>query len=48
MRLIIEPNYQQLSCWAASYVAKKINEFKPTEVRIFPNWNIYTRTKLVI
>ena len=35
MRLIIEPNYQQLSCWAASYVAKKINEFKPTEENPF-------------
>ena len=35
MRLIIEPNYQQLSCWAASYVAKKINEFKPTEEKPF-------------
>ena len=33
MRLIIQPNYQQLSCWAASYVAKKINEFKPTAER---------------
>ena len=26
MRLIIEPNYQQLSSWAATYVAKRINE----------------------
>ena len=35
MRLIIQPNYQQLSSWAASYVAKKINEFKPTAERPF-------------
>ena len=35
MRLIIQPNYQQLSCWAASYVAKKINDFKPTAERPF-------------
>ena len=35
MRLIIQPNYQQLSCWAAAYVAKKINEFKPTAEKPF-------------
>ena len=35
MRLIIEPNYQQLSSWAASYVAKRINEFNPTEDKPF-------------
>ena len=35
MRLIIQPNYQQLSCWAASYVAKKINDFKPTAEKPF-------------
>jgi glucosamine-6-phosphate deaminase len=35
MRLIIQPNYQQISCWAASYVAKKINDFKPTAERPF-------------
>ena len=35
MRLIIQPNYQQLSCWAASYVAKKINEFQPTAEKPF-------------
>lgn len=30
MRLIIEPNYQAISTWAANYVAKRINEAKPT------------------
>ena len=35
MRLIIQPNYQQLSCWAAAYVAKKINDFKPTAEKPF-------------
>ena len=35
MRLIIEPNYQQLSRWAATYVAKKINEFNPTAEKPF-------------
>ena len=35
MRLIIQPNYQQISCWAASYVAKKINDFKPTAEKPF-------------
>ena len=35
MRLIIQPNYQQLSCWAASYVAKKINDFNPTAEKPF-------------
>lgn len=35
MRLIIEPNYQQLSSWAATYVAKRINEFNPTPEKPF-------------
>ncbi|MBQ6187800.1 MAG: glucosamine-6-phosphate deaminase [Prevotella sp.] len=30
MRLIIEPNYEQLSRWAAEHVVKRINEFNPT------------------
>ena len=30
MRLIIEPNYEQLSRWAAEYVIEKINKFNPT------------------
>lgn len=35
MRLIIEPDYDQLSLWAANYVAARINEFKPTGDRPF-------------
>ena len=30
MRLIIEPNYEQLSRWAAEHVIKRINEFNLT------------------
>ena len=33
MRLIIQESYSQLSQWAAAYIAKKINEFNPTEER---------------
>lgn len=29
MRLIIEPDYQRLSEWAANYIAKRIREFNP-------------------
>ena len=35
MRLIIEPDYERLSKWAASYVAKRINEAKPTPEKPF-------------
>lgn len=35
MRVIIEPNYEQLSRWAAEHVIKRINEFKPTPERKF-------------
>lgn len=35
MRLIIEKNYQDLSKWAALYVANAINSFKPTKERPF-------------
>lgn len=35
MRVIIEPNYEQLSRWAAEYVIKRINEFQPTPERKF-------------
>lgn len=35
MRVIIEPNYQMVSKWAASYVAMRINEFGPTESKPF-------------
>lgn len=31
MRLIIEPNYDQMSQWAANYVAERINAFAPKE-----------------
>ena len=31
MRVIIQPSYDLLSKWAANYVAKRINEFKPKE-----------------
>jgi len=30
MRVIIEPNYEKVSRWAANYVARKILDFKPT------------------
>lgn len=35
MRLIIEPNYEALSAWAANYVAKRINEAQPKESKPF-------------
>jgi glucosamine-6-phosphate deaminase len=35
MRVIIEPNYELVSKWAANYVAKKINEFGPTDSKPF-------------
>lgn len=35
MRLIIEENYQQVSKWAANYVAARINEAKPTAQKPF-------------
>ncbi len=35
MRLIIEPDYAQLSRWAAEYVASKINEAQPTAEKPF-------------
>lgn len=35
MRLIIQPNYNLLSQWAANYVAKSINTFAPTEKKPF-------------
>ena len=35
MRLIIEPNYEQLSQWAANYVAAKIKAANPTEEKPF-------------
>lgn len=35
MRLIIEPDYNKVSQWAANYVASRINAFKPTAERPF-------------
>lgn len=35
MRLIIEPNYEQLSKWAANYVAAKIKAANPTAEKTF-------------
>ncbi len=35
MRLIIQPDYHSLSCWAACYVASKIIAAKPTPQRPF-------------
>ncbi len=35
MRLIIEPNYEEVSRWAANYVAARINEAKPTAEKPF-------------
>lgn len=35
MRLIIEPNYEQMSRWAANYVASKINQAQPKESNPF-------------
>ena len=35
MRVIIQPDYELVSRWAANYVAKKIIEFKPTRSESF-------------
>jgi len=35
MRLIIQENYEQISKWAAAYIAQKINDFKPTADKPF-------------
>ena len=35
MRVIIEPDYQKLSQWAANYVASKINAANPTPDKPF-------------
>lgn len=35
MRVIIEPNYEKLSQWAADYVVNKINAFQPTAEKPF-------------
>jgi len=35
MRLIIEPNYEVVSKWAANYIARKINDSGPSESKPF-------------
>lgn len=35
MRVIIEPDYKNVSKWTASYIVKKINEFAPTASKPF-------------
>ena len=35
MRLIIEPDYEKVSAWAAAYVASRINAAKPTAQKPF-------------
>ena len=35
MRVIIQPNYEKVSQWAANHIVKRINEFNPTEDRPF-------------
>ena len=35
MRVIIEPDYKEMSRWAAEYVAARINEAKPTDEKPF-------------
>ena len=35
MRLIIQPDYENVSRWAANYVAARINEFNPTAGKPF-------------
>ena len=35
MRVIIEPDYEKLSQWAADYVVNKINAAKPTAEKPF-------------
>jgi glucosamine-6-phosphate deaminase len=35
MKLIIQKNYEELSQWAANYIAKRINQFNPDENRPF-------------
>ena len=35
MRLIIQPDYEKISCWTANYIVSKINAFAPTENKPF-------------
>ena len=39
MRVIIEPNYEKMSQWAANHIAKRINEFKMYVNKILETWN---------
>lgn len=40
MRVIIEPDYDKMSKWAADYVAKRIQESKPTADKPFTHIDI--------
>lgn len=35
MRVVIQPNYEKMSAWAAAYIAKKIVDFKPSKDKPF-------------
>ena len=35
MRLIVQPDYDASSVWAANYIARRINEFNPSADRPF-------------
>ena len=35
MRLIIQPDYENVSKWAANYIAAKINQANPSEKNPF-------------
>lgn len=35
MRVIIEPDYDKMSLWAANHIVKRINEFNPTKNKPF-------------
>jgi len=35
MRVIIEPDYESAAKWCANYVAKRINEFKPSQAKAY-------------
>ncbi len=40
MRLIIQPDYQSVSQWAAHYVAAKIKAANPTPEKPFVYWDV--------
>ncbi len=35
MRIIIQPDYKDMSRWTAYYIARRINDFKPTQTKPF-------------